>query len=100
MAQLVVLDDGVILSLLNDNEFSAKIPCLYNKKEIFRKTSVGCGACARKRQDRQRKEMATIKMCISGMSADKKEELKKKLNAEQVRILYVNAAEQVVQLTF
>ena len=100
MAQLVVIDDGLILSLLNDNEFVAKIPCLYNKKEIFRTAAGGCGTCARKREERQRKEMATIKMCIAGMSSDKKNELKKKLNAEQLRIVYVNGGGQVVQLNF
>lgn len=98
--QLVVVDDGLILSLLQDNEFATQIPCLYNKKEIFRTSSGGCGACARKKQERQRKEMATIKMCLAGMSAEKKEALKKKLNAEQIRIMYVNAGGQVVQLTF
>ncbi|NDD52288.1 hypothetical protein EBZ39_00150 [bacterium] len=100
MAQLAVVDDGLILSLMNDTEFAASIPCLYNKREIFRSAAGGCGACARKRQDRQRKEMATIKMCLAGMSTEKKNALKKKLNAEQVRIMYVNAAGQVVQLTF
>ena len=100
MAQLVVVDDGLIMSLLQDNEFAAQIPCLYNKKEIFRAAAGGCGACARKKHDRQRREMATIKMCLAGMSADKKEVLKKKLNAEQVRIMYVNGGGQVVQLTF
>lgn len=98
--QLVVVDDGLILSLLQDSTFAATIPCLYNKREIFKTGAGGCGACARKRQDRQRKEMATIKMCLAGMSAEKKDTLKKKLNAEQVRIMYVNAGGQVVQLTF
>lgn len=100
MAQLVVVDDGLILSLLNDNEFSAKIPCLLNKKEIFRAAAGGCGSCARKRQDRQKREMATIKMCLAGMSVEKKAELKTKLNADQVRILYIDASGKVVQLTF
>jgi len=100
MAQPVVIDDGIILSLLQDDVFAAKIPCLYNKKEIFKTSVGGCGSCARKKQDRQRKEMATIKMCLAGMSAEKKAELKKKLNAEQARILYVDAAGRVVQLNF
>lgn len=100
MAQIAVIDDGLILSLLRDDAFAAKIPCLFNKKEIFKTNMSGCGACAQKRQERQRKEMATIKTCLANMSPDKKEELKKKLNAEQIRILYVNASGQVVQITF
>lgn len=100
MAQLVVIDDGLILTLLNDTAFSAQIPCLYNKKEIFRAAAGGCGACARKRQERQRREMATIKMCLAGMGADKKTELKKRLDADQARIMYVDASGKVVQVTF
>lgn len=100
MRPLVVIDDGIILALLNDVSFAASVPCLQNKKEIFTSSMSGCGACARKRQERQKKEMTTIKTCIAGMSTEKKNELKKKLDAQQLRIVYVNGANQVVQLTF
>lgn len=100
MRPLVVIDDGIIFSLLNDAAFAASIPCLQNKKEIFATSLSSCGSCARKRQERQKKEMTTIKACLAGMSTEKKNELKKRLNAQQARILYVNNANQVVQLTF
>jgi hypothetical protein len=99
MTQLVVIDDSTILSLMQDNSLSAQIPCLYNKKDIF-KTGTGCGACARKKQARQRSEMSKIKMCLAGLSVEKKNLLRQKLNAEQVRIFYVDAGGKTVQLTF
>ena len=100
MTQLVVVDDSLLLSLMQDNVFAAKIPCLYNKKEIFRSAAGGCGSCAQKRQARQKHEMAAIKMCLAGMSPEKKAEFKQRLNAEQARIVYVDAAGKIVQMTF
>lgn len=100
MRPLVVLDDSLIMSLINDAEFSAQVPCLYNKREVFRAGPGGCGACARKRQEKYRKEMATIKMCLAGLSPEKKTLVRQKLDAQQVRIMYVNGAGQTVQLTF
>jgi hypothetical protein len=99
MTQLVVIDDSTILSLMQDNSLAAQIPCLYNKKDIFR-AGTGCGACARKKQAKQRSEMSKIKMCLAGLSVEKKNLLRQKLNAEQVRIFYVDAGGKTVQLTF
>jgi DNA-binding transcriptional regulator GbsR (MarR family) len=100
MRPVVTLDDSAILSLLNDADIAAKIPCLTNKRDVFNAKSGTCGMCAQKRQERQRKEMATIKTCIAGMSAEKKAELKRALNAEKVRIVYTSISQQVTQLTF
>lgn len=100
MRQLVVIDDGLIFTMLNDNAFASTIPCFFNKREIFNQPLSSCGSCAQKTQDRRRKEMATIKMCLAALSPEKKQELRTLLDAEQVRVVYVNNAGQVVQLTF
>jgi hypothetical protein len=100
MQKLVIVDDAIILSLLNDVAFVEQIPCLYNKREIFRAGGTGCGSCAKKRQDRQRTEMSNIKSCLVGLSPDKKNLLKKKLNAEQVRVVFAGAGGQPSQFTF
>lgn len=100
MSQLVVLDENTILSLINDAGFAATIPCLAGKKELFKPGSTTCGTCKRKREQRLRQEMATIKTCLAGLSTEAKLALKKKLDAEKVRILYTNLSGQVVQLTF
>lgn len=101
MASLVVLDDSMIMSMLNNSAFSTQFPCLFNKRDIFKSAAAaGCGMCAKKRQERQRKEMATLKTCLAGMGPEKKAALKKMLEADQLRIVYTNLAGQVVQLTF
>lgn len=100
MAGLVVIEDSTIYSLVQDAKFSEVIPCLANKRDIFSVTRSGCGTCAKKRQEKQRTEMAKIKTCLAGMSNDKKIEFKKLLGAEQVRVIFINASGQVVQLTF
>lgn len=99
MAELVVIEDSTIFSMLHNAKF-ADIPCFINKRDIFTQSRAGCGSCARKRQDHQRSEMSKIKSCLAGMSSQKKAEFKQLLDAEKVRIVYVNASNQVVQLTF
>ena len=99
MAALVVIEDSTIFSMLHDSKF-ADIPCFINKRDIFTTSRASCGSCARKRQEKQRSDMAKIKACLAGMSSEKKAEFKKLLDAEKVRIIYVNAGNQVVQLTF
>ena len=100
MRALVVIDDGLIMSLLNDTKLSAQIPCLYNKREMFRTSAGGCGSCARKKLEKQRKELSTIKTCLGNLAPDKKQILKTHLGADQVRIFYVDGAGKTVQLTF
>jgi hypothetical protein len=100
MTALVVLDDNVILSLIRDAGFASTIPCIANKKELFKPTGTACGTCKRKREQRIRQELATIKTCLAGLSTDAKLKLKQYLAAEKVRVLYTNLAGQVVQLTF
>ena len=99
MSALVVIEDSTIFSMLHDAKF-ADIPCFVNKRDMFNTSRSGCGSCARKRQEKQRNDMAKIKSCLAGMSSEKKAEFKKLLDAEKVRIVYVNASNQVVQLTF
>lgn len=97
---LVTIEDSTILSMLADAKYATAIPCLYNKIEIFRNNAGGCGACARKRQQQQRTEMAKIKSCLAALSNEKRAELKQLLGAKKLRITYVNNSGQVVALTF
>jgi hypothetical protein len=100
MRDLVVLEDSTILSLLADPAYAETIPCFINKKDLFKTGNVGCGACAKKRQDKQRAAMAQIKSCLAGMSDQKKKELKTLLNTAKVRVVYASNSGSVVQLTF
>ena len=101
MRDMIVLEDSTILSMLNDPAYSESIPCFYNKRDLFKSgASGGCSACAQKRQEKRRNAMAQIKSCLAGMSSEKKMQLKSLLDAKTVRVIYVNAGGQVVQLTF
>lgn len=100
MAQIVTIDDSTIMSMLNNKSLTEAIPCLTNRKNVFTNNGGGCGSCARKRQQKQREEMVKIKTCLASMSPEKKTVLKQRLNAQQLRIVYVNSAGQTVQMTF
>lgn len=100
MRELLVLEDSTIISLLNDPAYAESIPCFYNKRDLFKTSGGSCSACAQKRQEKRRSAMAQIKSCLAGMSNEKKMQLKAMLDAQKVRVVYVNAGGQVVQLTF
>lgn len=100
MADLVTLEDSTILTLINDRAVAQEIPCLFNKAPIFQNNVGGCGACARKKQQRMREEMARIKSCLAAMSAENKNKLKQLLGANKVRVVYSRPSGEVVQLTF
>lgn len=100
MPGIVVIEDSTILSMLTNKTLSESIPCLFNKKNVFNTGKGGCGACARKRQVKQREELAKIKTCLASLSPEKKAELKKHYGADQFRVVYVNNAGQTVQMTF
>ena len=100
MAQVVVVEDSTILSMLNNASLVEAIPCLANRKNVFTNSGGGCGSCARKRQQKQREELVKIKTCLAAMSPEKKTLLKQRLNAQQLKIVYVNSAGQTVQMTF
>lgn len=100
MTPLVTIEDSTILTMIQDARFADTIPCLMNKAELFKKGAGGCGACARKRQQKQREEMARIKSCLGALSAEKKLALKQLLNAQKVRVTFQRPGGDVVQLTF
>jgi hypothetical protein len=100
MASIVVVDDGTIASLVMNNSISNSIPCLTNKRGLLGSVSNGCGSCMRKRQQKVREEYAKIKSCLAALSPEKKEELKKHLNAEKIRVVFTNNGGQTVQMTF
>ena len=100
MASIVVIEDGTIASLIMNTKIANSIPCLTNKKGLLGNASNGCGSCARKRQQKVREEYAKIKSCLAALSSEKKEELKKHLNAESIRVVFTNNGGQTVQITF
>lgn len=101
MSNVAVIEDATVFRMINDDKLSASIPCLYGKKAIFRNlNSGGCGSCARKRTANKRGDINQIKTCLSGLSVEKRAELKNWLGVENARVVYTNTAGQVVQVNF
>lgn len=100
MAELVVLEDSTILTMVNDQKFAQAIPCLFNKAVVFKDPGTRCGACRRKHEQRARDEMARIKSCLGSLDPSKKNELKQLLGAAKVRVVFTRPGGEVVQLTF
>lgn len=102
MSNIVVIEDATIFRMINDDKLAASIPCLYGKKSAFKNAAAtgGCSACSRKRAANRRADMNQIKTCLSGLSAEKRAEIKNWLGAEKARVMYTNTAGQVVQVNF
>lgn len=100
MGKVVVIEDGTIFTMLNDPKIAAAIPCLFGKRDVFRTSAGGCGACARKRQAQRAMELTKIKACLAALSQEKRTILKNLLDAETVRVVYTNTSGQVVQVNF
>lgn len=100
MPTIVVIEDSTIASMIMNQKLADSIPCLTNKRGLLGNASNGCGSCARKRQQKVREEYAKIKTCLAAMSPEKKQELKKHLNAEQIRVVFSGATGKTTQMTF
>ena len=100
MIDLVILEDSTIISMLRDSKFTSAIPCLMNKQQLLTQSSGGCSSCARRKRDRQKQELAAIKPCLIGLSAEKKSELKQLLQASKIRVVYSDGGGKLVQVTF
>lgn len=100
MAQQTVIEDSTILSLIANPTIAQAIPCFTDKQKLFGGGSGGCGSCARKRLQKQREELAKIKSCLIAMSAEKKAELKKILNTQQIKVVYITPAGQTMSSIF
>lgn len=100
MADLVIIEDSTVITMLRDTKFTSTIPCLMNKQDLLKQGSGGCSACARRRMAKQKQELASIKPCLVNLSSEKKAELKQLLGAEKIRIVYTDSGGKVVQMTF
>jgi hypothetical protein len=100
MQEFVVIEDSTIAAMVNDSRFSAAIPCLFNQKAAIAPATSGCGSCARRRAEAQRAALKNIKECLTGLSEEKKAELKALLDTKQVKITLTSTTGQIRQVTF
>jgi len=98
MQELVIIENSTIAAMLADAEIVSQVPCLQNIDASPVKKS-GCGKCGRKNAAKAT-EYTSIKNCLAGMSSDNKRKLKKILDANKVRIVYLNDTGRIIKLTF
>jgi len=97
--KLVVLEEGVLISLANQPNFLKHFPFLKALKGMSStKTSACCGA-AKKANDARVKKLQQAKQTIGGMADDRKRLLKKLLNTKKARVSYKNG-KKIVNHTF
>jgi hypothetical protein len=94
------IEDSTILTMVNDAQFAAEIPCLQNQAKTLTTAATGCSACARRRQEAQRQTLAAIKTCLAGLSGEKQQRLKELLDTKQVKVVFISSTGQVSTITF
>ena len=98
--KLVVVEDSVINSMLRNPAMTREFAFLKTAaSKLSPPDRRRCGSCARK--NRQNKmDYSVIKAAIASLPNDRKNLFKRLLNTEQVRLYFVNTANQNIKMTF
>lgn len=97
--KLVVIEEGTLSAMAGSKEILREFPFLASVAKLAGKPRAGCGTCGKASQERA-KTFATAKKVIAGMDGTRKRRLKDLMNAQQARVVYVNANGKTEQLTF
>ena len=96
--KLLIIDEGVLLGMAGNPGFIKEFPFLKSLAKTHNQKSTGCGRCNRSAQ-RRVAQINGAKQSIVTMGAERKQRLKKMLNAEKVRVRVANAG-KVSEYTF
>jgi hypothetical protein len=96
--KLLIIDESVLLGMAGNPTFVKEFPFLKSLAQMHNKKSTGCGRCNRSAQ-RRVTQVNGVKQSIVTMGAERKQRLKKMLNAEKVRVRVANAG-KVSEYTF
>jgi len=99
MKNNVVIDNSTILTLVHNPGIARQIPCLAGKAGLFR-TGGGCGACAARRNKKKAAALQNIKSCLIALSVEKRDVLKKFLDAKTITIMTADANNNVTRVNF
>jgi len=95
---LLIIDEGVLTGMAGNPNFVKEFPFLRQLAKAQAKKVGGCGRCNRSAQ-RRVSQINGIKQSLVTMGAERKQRLKKMLNAEKVRIRVANGG-RVSEYTF
>ena len=99
MKNNVVIDNSTILTLIHNPGIARQIPCLAGKAGLFR-TGSSCGACAARKNKKKAATLQNIKSCLVALSAEKRDVLKKFLNAQTVTVMTTDGNNNVTRVNF
>jgi hypothetical protein len=97
LAKLLILEESVLVAMAGNPIFLKEFPFLSGLK-LSEKTKSSCGRCNRS-SSRRLNSINGIKSSLIAMGVEKKQRLKKMLNAEKVRIRVANGG-RVTEYTF
>lgn len=92
--RLVILEDGLLLSLSKQATYVTQFPFLAALAQQGVVARGGCGGCAR-RSTQRNAAYNSAKAALAGMDADNKRKLKQMLNAARLRVRYRDGTRQV-----
>lgn len=88
MANLLVVEDATIRSMLADPRVTELLPCLQQTKKTLAKIAApGCAMCHRKKSQESLAAMVAAKSCIAGLRGEQLNSLKKLLRVKRLRVV-------------
>lgn len=99
MQALRVIDNSTITWMINSQSMRNEFPFLQQAASAQAAGGRGCGTC-RRANNGSAETFNWVKQQIAGLAADRKAVLKQRLNAQQLRVIYRQANQQQVRLTF
>ena len=92
LRKLVIMEEGMIIGLANNQQFVNAFPFLAPLKRLTKARAGGCGKCSSAAKQRSQL-MQSAKMAIVGLGGDKKNQLKQLMNAEKIQVKYRSGKE-------
>jgi hypothetical protein len=97
--KLVHVDEALLTTMAHSAAFRREFPFLASVARKSKPGRAGCGGCARAQGERSRTFQAA-KAILAGLDSAKKRRLKELLGTRAVRVSFVRAGGQRVELTF
>lgn len=85
--KLVVVEDSLILSMAQNQQFVSEFPFLQGLAAAATRRAGGCGRCGAANKERGQ-VLNAAKAAVAAMSGEKKKRMLKLLNAEKMRVIY------------
>lgn len=85
--RIVILDNASVVGILNNTAALNAFPALKNVAKQLKRKKAGCGRCGGSRAKVIHTVSTNVKAMIGAWPADKKQTLKKILNADTVRVV-------------